>query len=159
MTASIVGASTWEQDLFDHISEHVETEQGILDEYRKLADETPSSAFRYLVELILDDEVRHHRLFTELADAIRNFAELGATDWPIPLLGSLSGGGERILEQTDKFLALEDEDARFLEDMAERLRPMRETTLWHLVVQIMQCDTEKHKHMLRFVADQAARTL
>ena len=159
MTSGIMGASAWEQELFDHVSEHVQTEQGILDEYRKLAAETPSSAFRYLVELILDDETRHHRLFTELADAIRNFAELGGTDFPIPLLGSLGTGGERILEQTGKFLALEDEDARFLEDLADRLRPMRYTTLWQLVVQMMLCDTDKHRHMLRFIADQAARPL
>ena len=105
----------------------MQTEQGILDEYRKLAEETPSAAFRYLVELILDDETRHHRLFTELADAIRNFAQLGGTDFPIPLLGSFGMSGERILEQTGKFLALEDEDARFLEDLAERLQPMRLT--------------------------------
>jgi hypothetical protein len=159
MSSAIVGASVWEQELFDHVSEHLETELGILDDYRKLAEETPSSAFRYLVELILDDETRHHRLFTELADAIRNFAELGGTDWPIPRLGSLSGGGEQILEQTAKFLALEEEDARFLQDLAERLRPKGDTTLWRLVVQMMQCDTEKHTQMLRFIADQAARPL
>lgn len=157
MTSSISGASAWEQDLFDHVSEHVTTEQGILDEYQKLAEETSSPAFRYVVELILDDEARHHRLFTELTDAIQNFAELGGTDWPIPQLDSLGNAGERILEQTRRFLAVENADAKFLEDLARRLQPMGDSTLWPLVIQMMRCDTEKHMQMLQFIAKQAAR--
>jgi rubrerythrin len=159
MASSIVGASALEQELFDHVSEHVEVEQGILDEYRQLAEGASSPAFRYLAELMFDDEVRHHRLFVELAEAIRNFAELGDTGWPIPLLGPLGSGGGPILEETQRFLALEREDARFLKDLATRLRPMRDMTLWHLIVQMMQCDTDKHIRMLRFIEHQTRRSL
>ena len=62
MSTRLIGASVWEQDVFDHISGHVATEGAILDEYQRLAeDEASSPAFRYLARLILEDERRHHR--------------------------------------------------------------------------------------------------
>ena len=62
MSSRLIGASVWEQEIYDHLSEHVAVEGSILDEYQRLAEDgSASSAFRYLARLVLDDERRHHQ--------------------------------------------------------------------------------------------------
>ena len=68
----VVGTREWEQDVYEHIANHGQIEGEILDEYASLADdETISPAFSYLAGIILEDEVRHHRVFEELAETMR----------------------------------------------------------------------------------------
>jgi hypothetical protein len=77
MSTPIAGASVWEQEVFDYVSGHVVTEGAILQEYQEFAaDPSGSAAFRYLAGLILADERRHHQLFNDLAESIRQMGEL-----------------------------------------------------------------------------------
>ena len=67
MSTRIIGASVWEQDMYDYVSGHVVTEGAILEEYQQLAeDPSGSPAFRFLAGLILADERRHHQIFNDL---------------------------------------------------------------------------------------------
>ena len=50
--AVIVGASVWEQQLYDHVTEHGKSEGEILRSYEQLAEHADSPAFAYLA--------RHH---------------------------------------------------------------------------------------------------
>ena len=71
MSTNIVGASAWEQELFDHFRSHVENERELIAEYGELAKASSVPGFRYLTELILADEERHHRQFADLAETVR----------------------------------------------------------------------------------------
>ena len=59
--ASSAGPSAWERDLYAHLSSHVEREAGLLQAYTAAAEASPSKALRYLANLLIDDETRHHR--------------------------------------------------------------------------------------------------
>jgi hypothetical protein len=108
------GASVWEQEIHDHVSGHVVTEGAILDTYQRLAeDPSGSPAFRYLADLILADERRHHQLFNDLAESIRQSAQL-RDDEPIPSLHGLKADPERIMATTEQLLETERADARDL---------------------------------------------
>jgi hypothetical protein len=159
MSEHIIGASVWEQELFDHFESHVDSERELIAEYRELAESTSVPGFRYLAELILADEQRHHELFTDLAETIRAEVEF-RPDIPVPPI-SLNRLAEderkRILALTDRFLALERDDARDLARLAKELDSVRDTTLWHLLVRLMQADTEKHIQILRFIRDRVRR--
>lgn len=48
--------------LRDHLKFHAETEGKILKEYVEATDGTKSKALRYLVDLIIEDEHRHHQI-------------------------------------------------------------------------------------------------
>ena len=74
--ASSAGASAWERDLYAHLTGHVDAERALLKEYSGAAETSPSKALRYLVNLLIDDEIRHHRMFTELAESLRTEASL-----------------------------------------------------------------------------------
>ena len=60
-----------------------------------------------------------------------------------------------MLGLTGRLMRFEREDARQLKKLAKRLDPVRDTTLWHLMVTMMQIDTAKHLLMLRFLQDRA----
>jgi hypothetical protein len=146
----------WEQELYDHISGHVATERAMLETYARLAeDESCSPAFRYLANLILADEQRHHQLFTELAESIRQMAELRTQDEPIPSLRGMRRDRERIIAATEQLLAAERADAKELKRLLKELKYVRRTTLWRLLLELMHDDTAKHIKILTFIRDRA----
>jgi hypothetical protein len=152
----IAGASVWEQEIYDHVSGHIATEGAILDEYQRLAEDPAGApAFRYLAGLILADERRHHQLFNDLAESIRQVAELGLDDEPIPSLQGLKADRERIMAATERLLSVERADAKELKHLAKDLKVVRDTTLWRLLLELMQDDTAKHIKILRFIRDRA----
>lgn len=156
MSTRITGASVWEQDMYDFVSGHVATEGAILAEYQRLAeDPAGSAAFRYLAGLILADERRHHQTFNDLAESIRHLAELRSDDEPIPSLHGLKADRERIMETTERLLETERADAKELKQLAKQMKDMRDTTLWVLLLDLMQDDTSKHIKILEFIRDRA----
>jgi rubrerythrin len=149
---SSAGASPWERDLYAHLSAHVEAEKDLLGRYDAVAGATPSKALRYLVELLVDDERRHHRFFAELADSVKIEALSSRDDPPVPYLDFSRDGGQATRELTDQLIKNEEEDVRELKRLHRELRDVRDTSLWTLLVELMQHDTEKHLSILRFVA-------
>ncbi len=156
MLTHIPGASVWEQEIYDHVCGHVVAEGAILDEYQRLAeDPSGSPAFRYLASLILADERRHHQLFNDLAESIRQMGELRLEDEPIPSLRGLRADRERVMATTKRMLDTERADASELKQLAKKLKDVRETTLWGLLLELMQDDTSKHIKILKFIRDRA----
>jgi rubrerythrin len=152
---SIAGASVWEQDMYDHLTAHGKEEGATLQSYRELADSTDSPAFAFLARIILDDERRHHQLLDDLAETIRVSAELSGEPTPVPDLAMFKADRARILAETERFLALEKEDNKKLDRLAKELKDVRDTTMWELVVRLMQHDNEKHRRILEFIRDRA----
>jgi hypothetical protein len=156
MSAHIDGASVWEQEIYDYVSNHVATEGAILSEYQRLAeDPSGTPVFRYVAGLILADERRHHQIFNDLATSIRQAAELRLEDEPIPPLHGLATDRDRILGTTEQLLESERDDAKVLKELAGKLRDVRETTLWGLLIELMLDDTAKHIKILEFIRDRA----
>ena len=157
MAETLIGAAPWEQELYDHLASHQEKERGLLERYQEAADSSGSAAFRYLVSLILEDEVRHHRLFADLAESLRTDVELRPQDARIPRLDPWGQHRELILELTDGLLAQERSDAKDLHRLAKQLSDVKDTTLWYLLVQLMEADTAKHIRILQFIKRHARR--
>src|SRR5207249_723326 len=109
----------------------------------------------YLASWILEDEKRHHQTFADLASSIRQMVELSSEEGPIPNLHGLASDRDRVLATTERFLAVEREDGEELKRLAKQLKDVRDTTLWGLLVQLMQDDTEKHIRILEFIRDRA----
>ena len=156
----LAGASVWEQEIYDYVANHVAIEGAMLDEYQRLADDdSRSPAFRYLANLILTDERRHHQIFNDLAESIRQMAELRLEDEPIPSLRGLRSDRIRIGAVTERLIAAERADARELKQFAKKLKEVRDTTLWGLLVDVMLDDTAKHIRILSFIRDRADKAI
>jgi rubrerythrin len=158
MATKLVGASVWEEALYEHLTSHEHGERELLAEYQKAADESDSPAFRYLVSLIVEDEIRHHRVFRDLAAALRTEAELRPEQPAIPRLEPFGISGDRIVELSDQLLEREQSDARELRRLSKELRDVKDTTLWDLLVKLMEMDTAKHVEILEFARRHVRKT-
>ena len=114
MARKLVGASVWEEELYGHLISHVDNERDILVGYQQAAAESGSPAFRYLASLIIEDEIRHHRIFDDLAEALRADAELRPETPQVPRLDGWGPNRERILALTESLIAQEEHDAQEL---------------------------------------------
>jgi hypothetical protein len=151
------GASTWDLDLWTHLTSHVEAERGLLEEYSAVAEQSESKAFSYLVKLLIEDEVRHHRIFIELAKSLKTDAEMRREDPIVPYMDFVRADRAALLDATKQLLVSEARDARELKRLQRELRDVKDTTLWSLLVDLMQRDTQKHIAILRFVRKHAGR--
>lgn len=159
MTDQLVGASVWEQTLYDHLTTHENDERELLVEYQQAAADSGSAAFRYLTSLIVEDEARHHRLFRELAESLRMDAELRPGEPPVPRLGGWGPDPHRVAEISDRLARHEEMDLEVLRSIRKEMSDIRDTTMWALLVKIMELDTMKHTEILNFVRRQAKKSI
>jgi hypothetical protein len=148
----------WEQALHSHLISHVEDEGELLDAYQRAADESHSAAFSYLVTLIISEERRHHAIFRDLATTLQTEVDRRPEAFAVPRLGHWGFDRERILELTEGFLAQENKDAAQLRELEAELGPVKETTMWPLLIRLMQADTKKHLDILHFIRRQVVRS-
>jgi hypothetical protein len=150
--ATPAGLSAWESDLFRHLSAHMAEEGELLGVFKTLSEKADAEYVSYLVGLIVEDEIRHHRLFTELVDTLR-----GRVEWTdrasVPEIANASNP-IKLLMTTEQLLEREQRDAHDLERIRRELRPVRGTSVWPVLVDVMARDTEKHQGILRFVQHQ-----
>jgi len=149
------GPSPWARQLYAHLKGHVETERAMLEKYAEVAERTDSKAFRYLVRLLIDEEVRHHRLFSEMADSLETQALMNPEEPDIPYMDFKRADRAAVLEGAKELLENEKRDIGELKRLQRDLRDMKDTTLWGILVDLMQRDTEKHIAILKFVRDHA----
>lgn len=143
------GASADIASLVELLARHGSEEGKLLAVYEELAKSTPDKAVRYLVNLILDDERRHHHLLADIANAMA-WESLNGDD--VTVAPTLSAHADRALvEHTRKLRRAERDDHKQLRDLRRRLRPYADTTMWALIVDLMVLDTEKHMAILRFI--------
>jgi hypothetical protein len=150
MPQQLMGASVWEEELYEHLVGHEKAERGMLEEYEQAAAEAGSPAFTYLVSLIVEDEIRHHRIFRQLASSLRADVELRPEQPEVPRLDRW-GEQDSVLALTELLLAGEREDRKRLKRLSRDLRDVEDTTLWSLLVTLMEMDTDKHIEILEFV--------
>jgi hypothetical protein len=154
---SWAGPSATDRALYAHLTKHIATERGLLEEYTEIAERTESRAFRYLVNLLIEDEIRHHQLFSELAESVETIALMKAKEPAVPLIDFSRADRDGVLEATRRLLDHENEDARELKRLQRELRDTKDDSLNGLLVELMQRDTQKHIAILRFVRKHARR--
>ena len=155
--SSFRGPSAWARDLYAHLTSHVEIERGMLEEYRSAAEASSSKAFGYLVNLLIEEEIRHHRIFVELADSLETMSLRPGEDPPIPYLDFNRTNREAVVNLTEILLDNEQKDAVELKRLQRELRDVKDTTIWSLLVDLMERDTQKHIAILKFVKKHTKR--
>jgi hypothetical protein len=151
-----LSGSPLDENLLRHFSEHADGERELLEAYAKFRDSGPEHV-RYLVDLILDDEARHHRMFGELVNRLKSDIDWREYGPQVPFVEKASADREPLVEATRRLLDFEHEDHKALERLQKELRPLRDTTLFSLLVELMQFDTKKHIAILKFIQRSAER--
>lgn len=157
MPQELIGASAAEEELYEHLVSHEAEERAMLDEYKEIAGKIEAPALRYLMGLIEEDEVRHHRVFQELAASLKAEVELRPEEPEIPRLGAWRDQ-VGVAPLIARLLEHEREDRKRLRRLERDLREVRDTTLWALLVTLMEMDTDKHIEILEFALKHTHRT-
>lgn len=131
-------------------SSHVRDEVYVLERYEALAQATSDPGTKFLLELILADEHRHHALFEELANSAAAHPGPGTATVP-PAPHPEEAVVPELLEHTRQFLELERADAESLKELVRELRPAGDEMLWRLLVELMALDTQKHLKVLEYL--------
>lgn len=148
---------TWARSVAEHVTHHMDTERDVLTRYGELANDIPDERLRYLIHLILDDEVRHHRVFAEMVNWLRASTEFRPLQGPrVPSdVVRLEGEGLRELRaRTSELLAFEREDLDELKDLRREVTRVEDTAWWAALVDTMEHDTRKHIQLLEYIEQQ-----
>jgi rubrerythrin len=156
IVAKLIGASVWEVQLYEHLDSHEHRERGRLTQYQQAATDSGSPAFRYLASLIIEDEIRHHRMFRDLAESLQTEAELRPDQPAVPRLEQWGADPQRVVDLSERLLAEERADAEELHRLSGELKESKDRTLWQLLVELMEMDTAKHIRILDFVRRHAS---
>jgi rubrerythrin len=143
----LVDIDLWAQQLTNYLQEHMDTEREALRSYAHLAEETKSDRVRFLIQMVIDDEVRHHRLFQDMIHWMRS-EHSGREDIEsrIGTKAAVGVGDERehLVELTDQLLKMEQDDERELKELERIVTEVVDTAWWSSLVEAMRLDTRKH---------------
>jgi len=101
------------------IAVHEQHEEEVLKDYASSAQNVADRGVRFLMDLILEDEQRHHRLMAWMATGIRH--SLGQTEGgpgSLPLIEPPAEAQSDLLAVTERFLEVERTELRTLHDIA-----------------------------------------
>jgi len=144
------GASVSTHEVVEALNRHGREEAELLERYQRFVEEAESPAARYLVQLILDDEQRHHRVLEELANTIAWGWTKGVPEEVVPVFPR-DGEDGALRAETRALLGHELRDRTQLRRLRKRLRSYNDAPVWGLLFDIMRADTEKHIDILRFI--------
>jgi hypothetical protein len=143
--------------LLDAVERHAIAEQDALSQYEYLRTASGDPVVALIMQLILDDEERHHGLLKRIEATLRD-----AMDWthsPSSLPASAPPGVPVPVELVETASALIKEErtgAHYLRDLAHRDKDVS-AGLQSLLIEMMAMDSEKHARLLQFVHDRLAR--
>ena len=140
-------------EILDMLETHGAREGAALDAYQRVAaDTTAGPGVRYLVDLILEDEERHHRVFAEMANQVRSFVDETDIQPRVPSL--VAHHDPALLAETRRLLEFERQDAKELKQLRKALKGRPRSSLQPLLVDMMLHDTSKHIAILEMIRNQ-----
>jgi hypothetical protein len=140
------------------IETHISEEAMSIEAYRQLAHETSDPVVATLMQLLAEDEERHHALFLEISRILQDRWTWNEAP-PDPADGSGKCGqtNHEWLGRVRVFEADEVCGAQALRDLAHRAHVECEPLACALL-QAMAMDSDKHARLLKFVAQRLDRT-
>jgi rubrerythrin len=145
--------TTWAESLIQTLQGHMDNEREALTQYGELAASAPDDHVRFLMKLILDDEVRHHTLFAEMVNNLRSEIERTAPSG-LPNVRRTEDR-DALRAQTKTLLDLEHDDIKELQALRREISKVEDTAWWTVLIDSMEMDNRKHIRLLEFVRDHA----
>jgi hypothetical protein len=122
------------------LDQHVEEENGIMEEYRSLAGPIENGPVRFLIDFILHDEERHHGLLRMMAKYLRiKNRHKNDLPWVIDRL--------ELVRHMRKLQEHERETIAACRDLKGQL-PSDESEFFGALLDAVMLDSEKHERLL-----------
>lgn len=147
------GSTEW---ILDAVKRHAMAEEDSLSQYRYIATASGDPIVALVMELILQDEERHHTLLQRIEASLRD-----ALNWthsphslPLPEIPGQAPGKD-LFEATGALIQEEHTGARYLRELAHDEKKIG-AGLHSVLLEMMAMDSEKHARLLQFVRDRLA---
>lgn len=142
--------------LLDAVERHAIAEQDALAQYEYLRTASGDPVIALVMQLILDDEERHHGLLKRIEATLRDAVEW--TDSPTALPASVPPQlpvPAELVETASALIKEERTGAHYLRELAHRDKEAS-AGLQSVLIEMMAMDSDKHARLLQFVHDRLA---
>jgi rubrerythrin len=139
------------EELLRIFEAHTSGEAKHIDAYRDLAQSVADPIVSVLMDLVLEDEERHHDLFRRMTARLRDDVEATRSAEALPYRAATDQGRSRdVADVVESYARDETETARTLRHLAKDARLLY-GGLFGLLLDTMADDSEKHERVMRFV--------
>ena len=139
------------EELLHSVERHAQEESRAIESYAALADRTSDGALRVLLELLIEDERKHHEIFLRIAARLRDDIEWTTSEGALPVAGAPVAG-----DPADRAFLLDAarEERRGAGELRAFARKRADLNggLFSVLVESMADDSEKHARILSFAA-------
>jgi hypothetical protein len=138
--------------LLQSVERHIELEAGALGQYEYLATASGDPVVALVMQLILEDEERHHGLLKRMASTLRDtlYWTHSAEALPKGLDTVDDAAPEDLAKIAHELIDEEKTGAQALRNLAQRERGL-DSGLDSLLLEMMALDSDKHARLLQFV--------
>jgi hypothetical protein len=144
------------ETLLDAVERHAAAEQDSLAQYEYLRTASGDPVVGLIMQLILEDEERHHSLLKRIEATLRDAVEWTHSEAALPATAPprLPVSAE-LVETAGALVAEERTGARYLHDLAHQDKHAS-GGLQSVLMEMMAMDSDKHARLLQFVRDRLA---
>jgi rubrerythrin len=136
--------------LLDAVERHASLEEEALGQYDRIAVASGDPVVALVMQLILDDEERHHRLLERIATTLRDALSWTHSASALPHTEKATPTEQNLASVARALIEEEHAGASALRRLAGREKGV-DGGLDSLLLEMMAMDSDKHAHLLRFV--------
>ncbi len=138
------------EKLLQEFESHDASEGEFIRAYKEIADKSKDKLVKFLLQLIVTDEERHHAVMHAMAATLRGSINWTETKNSIPTLGDLSEDKEKLIKLTADFIKFEKEGIKESKKLLKTTKGYYQG-LFDLLVTTMIHDSQKHVEILEFL--------
>lgn len=142
-------SGSFNAEIIGHLQHHIDDEQEMLVAYGTLLRQSENAPVCYLLDLLLEDERRHHRILIEMINQFRSSEDAVDQQPHVPWMTRKPDPG--IAAATRNLRRSERADLRRLRALRRRLKFLRRRSLNGVLVDSLILDTRKHLGYLRAI--------
>lgn len=151
------GSGSEVERLMNKFESHEEDERKFLHQYKEIADKSKSRFVKFLLQLIISDEEKHHAVTHAMVSTLQ-----GSLRWtqPADAIGSLHEGEEEkdeLLRVTHDFIGLEKKGIKEYKKLSKECGDYYHG-LFGILLETMVQDSDKHIRILKFLQKKLKET-
>ncbi|MEE8112965.1 MAG: ferritin family protein [Nitrososphaerales archaeon] len=139
-----------EETIMNEFEAHEGQEEKFTRRYREIADKSKNPFVKFLLQLIISDEEKHHAVTHAMVSTLK-----GGLTWTNPAdaihgLADLGGEKDELLKITEDFIKLEKEGIKEYRKLIKKSKGYH-LGIFVLLLRSMVRDSEKHVEILEFL--------
>jgi rubrerythrin len=136
--------------LLKEFESHDGKEGDFIRSYKEIATKSKDPLIKFLLQLIIADEERHHAVMHAMASSLRGSINWSKPQDAIPTLGELGAEKDELTKLTGDFIKLEKDGIKESKQLLKATKGYYQG-LFTLLVTTMIHDSEKHVEILDFL--------